>query len=48
MTHKPNMSPAPMAGHRRLPPVRVKLYRGDARVAKVHPPDGEPKIGGDG
>ena len=41
MTAKPNRMPTPVAGQRRLPPVRVKLYRGDARVAKVHPPDGE-------
>ena len=41
VTHKPNISPAPVACQRRLPPVRVKLYRGDTRVAKVHPPDGE-------
>ena len=30
-----------MAGQRRLPPVRVKIWRADAKVAKVHPPDGE-------
>jgi hypothetical protein len=41
MTQKPNKSPAPVAGQRRLPPVRVKIWRADAKVAKVHPPDGE-------
>jgi hypothetical protein len=41
MTAKPNSIPTLVGGQRRLPPVRVKLYRGDARVAKVHPPDGE-------
>src|ERR1700681_201379 len=41
MTTKPNSISTPVAGQRRLPPVRIKLYRGDARVAKVHPPDGE-------
>ena len=41
MTHRPNNSPAPVAGQRRLPPVRVKVWRADGKVAKVHPPDGE-------
>lgn len=41
MTTKPTSISTAVAGQRRLPPVRVKLYRGDARVAKVHPPDGE-------
>jgi hypothetical protein len=41
MTHTPNKSPAPVAGQRRLPPVRIKLWRTDVKVAKVHPPDGE-------
>jgi S1/P1 nuclease len=41
MTTKAIKISTPMAGQRRLPPVRVKLYPGDARVAKVHPPDGE-------
>jgi hypothetical protein len=41
MIQKPNISPIPVAGRRRLPPVRVKLWQTDARVAKVHPPDGE-------
>ena len=38
MTQKPN---APVTGQRRLPPVRVKIWRADAKVAKVHPPAGE-------
>jgi hypothetical protein len=41
MSQKPNIVPAPVAGQRRLPPVRVKLWQTDARVAKIHPPDGE-------
>jgi hypothetical protein len=41
MTHRPNKSLAPVADQRRLPPVRVKLWQADAKVAKVHPPDGE-------
>ena len=41
MTHRPNKSPAPVAAQRRLPPVRVKLWQTDSKVAKVHPPDGE-------
>src|SRR5271170_2992424 len=41
MMNKPNNSTTPVAGQRRLPPVRVKLWRVDAKVAKVHPPDGE-------
>ena len=41
MTHRPNNSPAPVAGHRRVPPVRVKVWRADGKLAKVHPPDGE-------
>jgi hypothetical protein len=41
MMNKPNNSPTPVAGQRRTPPVRVKLWRVDGKVAKVHPPDGE-------
>jgi hypothetical protein len=41
MTHIPNKSPAPVAAQRRLAPVRVKLWQTDAKVAKVHPPDGD-------
>jgi len=43
MTNKPNTSPTPASGQRRLPPVRVKLLRADAFVAQTHPPDGESK-----
>src|ERR1700726_1546292 len=38
---KPNNSPTPVAGPRRLPPVRVKAFRADGKVAPVHPPDGD-------
>ena len=41
MTRRPNKSPAPVAGQRRLPPVRVKLWQTDSKVAKVHSPAGE-------
>ena len=41
MTHRPNKSPAAVAGQRRLPPVRVKVWRADGKLAKVHPPAGE-------
>jgi hypothetical protein len=37
----PNNSPAPVARQRRLPPVRVKVFGADGKVAKVHPPDGD-------
>ena len=43
MTHTPNNEPAPAAGQRRLPPVRVKIYRADGKLARVHPPDGQGK-----
>ena len=43
MMNKPNNSPAPVAGQRRLPPVRVKVFRADGKLARVHPPDGEGK-----
>ena len=48
MMSKPNNSPARVAGQRRLPPVRVKVFRADGKIARVHPPDGEAAIGGDG
>jgi len=41
---KPNNSPARVAVQRRPPPVRVKIYRADGKLAPVHPPDGEGKI----
>ena len=34
MTNKPNNSPTPVAGQRRLPPVRVKVFRADGKVAQ--------------
>jgi hypothetical protein len=38
----PNNTPAPTVdSQRRLPPVRVKIWRADGKLAKVHPPDGE-------
>jgi hypothetical protein len=43
MTDRMNNSPAPVASQRRLPPVRVKVWRADGKLAKVHPPDGEAK-----
>jgi hypothetical protein len=39
--NKPDNSPAPVAGPRRIPPVRVKVFRADGKLAPVHPPDGE-------
>ena len=39
--NEPNNSPASVTGHHRLPPVRVKIFREDGKVAPVHPPDGE-------
>ena len=41
MTHKANKMPPPVTVQRRGPPVRVKLWRVDTKVAKVHPPDGD-------
>jgi hypothetical protein len=41
MTHSSNNSPARVACQHRLPPVRVKVFRADGKLAKVHPPDGE-------
>ena len=38
---QPNKISTPVAGQRRLPPVRVKVWRADGKLAKVHPPDGE-------
>src|SRR3984893_12315778 len=40
---KPNNSPTPVAGPLRLPPVRVKVFLADGKVAPVHPPDGDAK-----
>jgi hypothetical protein len=44
MMNKPNNSATPVATERRLPPVRVKVFGADGKIAKVHPPDGEGKI----
>ena len=38
---KPNNSPAIVAGQRRSPPVRVKVFRTDGKIARVYPPDGD-------
>ena len=42
--NEPSNSPARVAGQPRLPPVRVKIYRADGKLARVHPPDGEAKL----
>jgi hypothetical protein len=39
--NKPNNSPAPLDSQRRLPPVRVKVFPADGKIAPVGPPDGE-------
>ncbi len=41
---RPNTSPTCVAGQHRPPPVRVKIYRADGKIAPVHPPDGEAKL----
>jgi hypothetical protein len=41
---KPNNSLARVTAQRRHPPVRVKIYRADGKLARVHPPDGEEKL----
>jgi hypothetical protein len=38
---KPNNSPARMAGQHCLPPVRVKVFRADGKLARFYPPDGD-------
>jgi hypothetical protein len=43
MRYKPNNSPALVASQRRVPPVRVKVFRADGKLAKVHPPNGDEK-----
>jgi hypothetical protein len=40
---KPDRSPPVMTGTRRIPPVRVKVFSADGKLAKVHPPNGEHK-----
>jgi hypothetical protein len=42
--NEPNNSPARLAGQGRLPPVRVKIYGADGKLARVHPPNGEEKL----
>jgi hypothetical protein len=41
MTSKQNISPTLVAVEHRRPPVRVKIFRADGKVAPVHPPDGD-------
>jgi hypothetical protein len=41
---KPNNSLARVTAQQRHPPVRVKIYRADGKLARVHPPDGEEKL----
>ena len=41
MTSKPNTSPTRAAVGDRPRPVRVRVFRADGKIAKVHPPDGE-------
>jgi hypothetical protein len=43
MMNKPSDSAMPVAGQRRLPPVRVTLLRSDAYAEQTAPPDGESK-----
>jgi len=38
---KPNGSPPMVPTQHRRPPVRVKIYGADGKLAKMHPPDGE-------
>ena len=42
--NEPNNSPARVAVQRRPRSVRVKVFRTDGKLAKVHPPDGESEI----
>ena len=43
MMNKLKDSPARVAGKHRLPPVRVKVFRTDGKITRVHPPDGDAK-----
>ena len=43
MMSKPNASPTRVAVEHRPPPVRVKVFRADGKIARVHPPNGESK-----
>ena len=38
---KPSNSAMPVVDQRRPPPVRVKVFRADGKIAPVHPPDGD-------
>jgi hypothetical protein len=40
---KQNNSAMPVVSQRRFPPVRVKVWQADGKLAKVHPPNGEAK-----
>ena len=42
--NKPDNSPARVPRQDRLPPVRVKVFRADGKLARLHPPDGEAKL----
>ena len=44
MMSKPNASPMRVAVEHRPPPVRVKVFRADGKIARVHPPDGESAV----
>jgi hypothetical protein len=44
MINEPSNSPARVAVQRPPSPVRVKIYRADGKLARVHPPDGEAKL----
>ena len=41
MTNKLNAPPTRVAVEHRPPPVRVKVFRADGKLAPLHPPDGE-------
>jgi hypothetical protein len=41
---KPNTSATSVAVGHRLRPVRVKVFRADGKITRVHPPDGESAI----
>ena len=41
MANEPNNSSARVAVRHRPRPVRVRVFRADGKIAKVHPPDGE-------
>jgi hypothetical protein len=41
MMNEPSNSPSTVAGQRRSPPVRVKVFGADGKLVKVHPPDGD-------